>query len=97
MKKIIVSLIICFLATTLFAKNEYIIHRTYYTPPGLVLDGGLTGDMRYVIAIDKSFVIRSGSYMVWIASALSLIFFSILGIKKDKFLFIKKNICHQCT
>ncbi|MBT4286310.1 MAG: hypothetical protein HOD92_03165 [Deltaproteobacteria bacterium] len=62
MKKIIVSLIICFLATTLFAKNEYIIHRTYYTPPGLVLDGGLTGDMRYVIAIDKSFVIRSWRY-----------------------------------
>jgi hypothetical protein len=40
--------------------------------------------------VNKSFVIRSGSYMVWIASALSLIFFSILGIKKDKFLFIKK-------
>jgi len=62
MKKILIVLIICFITPSLFAKNEYIIHRTYYTPPGLVLDGGLTGDMKYVIAVDKGFAIRSWRY-----------------------------------
>jgi WD40 repeat protein len=62
MKKYFIFLIICFLAPQLFAKNEYIIHRTYYTPPGLVIDGGLTGDMKYVIAVDKGNAIRSWRY-----------------------------------
>ena len=62
MKNILLSLIICVLAPSLYAKSEYIIHRTYYTPPGLVLDGGLTGDLKYVIAIDKGFTIRSWRY-----------------------------------
>lgn len=62
MKKYVIYLIIWFLTPQLFAKDEYIIHRTYYTPPGLVIDGGLTGDMKYVIAVDKGYVIRSWRY-----------------------------------
>lgn len=44
------------------AKEEFIIHRTFYTPRGQVISGGISKDGRYSYAIDKNHVVRIWHY-----------------------------------
>ncbi|MDX2470173.1 MAG: WD40 repeat domain-containing protein [SAR324 cluster bacterium] len=48
--------------TSLLAKDEYIVHRTYNTSKGDLLAGGISKDGRYAYAIDKKFAIKIWRY-----------------------------------
>ncbi|MDT8445408.1 MAG: WD40 repeat domain-containing protein [bacterium] len=45
-----------------WAKDSFIVHSSFYGPKGMLYDGAISGDGRYVIAIDKTYTIRVWRY-----------------------------------
>ncbi|MCP4756512.1 MAG: hypothetical protein GY866_37085, partial [Proteobacteria bacterium] len=63
MKKLWLTLLFFLLVSTgARADDEYIIFRSYYTPPGDILDGAISADSRYIVGIDKKHSIRIWRY-----------------------------------